>query len=66
MRRYQDPFDEYKTRLAAKLARRAAADDPDQAKKLIDSKKKGGDDMNWFGEKVKALTHVQHTALPRR
>lgn len=46
--RYQDPFEDYKTRLAKKLAKRAesgsgAAKPPE---------KKLGDDTNWFGVKV--------------
>ncbi|KZP16855.1 cyclophilin-like protein [Athelia psychrophila] len=48
---FQDPFDDYKTRLAKKLARRAEAGTAVQAKV---AEKKEGDDINWFGEKVGA------------
>ena len=43
---YQDPFEEYKSRRAKKLAKRAEAEQPD---KTDDDKR---DDMNWFGEKL--------------
>ncbi|KAJ4486002.1 cyclophilin-like domain-containing protein [Lentinula aciculospora] len=43
---YQDPFDEYKTRLATKLAKRA------EGPKIVKPEKKEGDDINWFGVKV--------------
>ncbi|KAF5385489.1 hypothetical protein D9757_005379 [Collybiopsis confluens] len=43
---YKDPFEEYKTRLAAKLARRA------EGPKVAKPEKKEGDDINWFGVKV--------------
>jgi peptidyl-prolyl cis-trans isomerase-like protein 2 len=49
-KRYQDPFDEYKNRLAKKLARRAEAGQSNPAEKA--SQKKEGDDINWFGVKV--------------
>ncbi|KAF7339562.1 Cyclophilin-type peptidyl-prolyl cis-trans isomerase [Mycena sanguinolenta] len=45
---YQDPFEEYKTRLAKKLARKAEAGNPTEKT----SQKKEGDDINWFGVKV--------------
>lgn len=41
--RYQDPFEEYKTRLAAKLAKRA------EGPKTVKPEKKEGDNINWFG-----------------
>ncbi|KIM47900.1 hypothetical protein M413DRAFT_22481 [Hebeloma cylindrosporum] len=44
---YQDPFDEYKKRLAKKLAKRA---EKDNTGALVDEKKK--DDVNWFGVKI--------------
>lgn len=44
---YQDPFEEYKTRLAKKLAKRAAAQAVSKA-----PVKEAGDDINWFGVKV--------------
>ncbi|KAF9076166.1 cyclophilin-like domain-containing protein [Rhodocollybia butyracea] len=43
---YQDPFDEYKARLAAKLAKRA------EGPKVTKPEKKEGDEINWFGVKV--------------
>ncbi|KAJ7125695.1 cyclophilin-like domain-containing protein [Mycena crocata] len=46
---YQDPFEEYKTRLAKKLARRAEAGQSNPAEK---AQRKEGDDINWFGVKV--------------
>lgn len=55
---YQDPFEEYKTRLAKKLARKAEMEQggatvgslggEDQGGK----KKREGDDVNWFGVKL--------------
>ncbi|THV07668.1 cyclophilin-like protein [Dendrothele bispora CBS 962.96] len=45
---YQDPFEEYKTRLAKKLAKRAEAQNGPKAT----PEKRQGDDMNWFGIKV--------------
>jgi peptidyl-prolyl cis-trans isomerase-like protein 2 len=47
---YQDPFEEYKTRLAKKLARRMEASQADSSGKV--AQKKEGDDINWFGVKV--------------
>lgn len=47
--RYQDPFEEYKKRLANKLAKRAASD---QAQERHQTGKKDNDDINWFGVKV--------------
>jgi peptidyl-prolyl cis-trans isomerase-like 2 len=44
--RYQDPFEEYRSRLAKKLAKQAEA----QEKKAPE--KKDGDDINWFGVRV--------------
>jgi peptidyl-prolyl cis-trans isomerase-like protein 2 len=54
---HQDPFDEYKTRLAKKLARRAEAEAAAQNPSVTggergESGKKEGDDINWFGVKV--------------
>ncbi|KAE9408209.1 cyclophilin-like protein [Gymnopus androsaceus JB14] len=43
---YQDPFEEYKTRLASKLAKRA------EGPRVTKPEKKEGDDINWFGVKV--------------
>lgn len=43
--RYQDPFEDYKTRHAKKLARRAEATKPEAAPEQKD-------DVNWFGLKV--------------
>ncbi|KAF9462124.1 peptidylprolyl isomerase-like protein 2 [Collybia nuda] len=48
---YQDPFEDYKIRLAKKLAKRAEAEQkPLQKQKSADHKE--GDDINWFGVKV--------------
>jgi peptidyl-prolyl cis-trans isomerase-like 2 len=44
---YQDPFEEYKKRLANKLAKRAAGGQPGAP-----AKEKAKDDVNWFGVKV--------------
>ena len=43
---YQDPFEDYKTRLAKKLARRAENANTPAAE---ETKK---DDVNWFGTKI--------------
>ncbi|KAF8167788.1 cyclophilin-like domain-containing protein [Crassisporium funariophilum] len=45
---YQDPFEEYKKRLANKLAKRAEGDKTGGS--AVEQKKK--DDVNWFGVKV--------------
>ncbi|KAJ7783665.1 cyclophilin-like domain-containing protein [Mycena maculata] len=47
---YQDPFEEYKTRLAKKLARRMEAGQGSSTEKA--TQKKEGDDINWFGVKL--------------
>jgi len=47
---YQDPFEEYKTRLAKKLARRMEASQGNPAEKTTE--KKEGDEINWFGVRV--------------
>ena len=44
--RYQDPFEDYKTRHAKKLARRA------EGTKMDEVAEKEKDDVNWFGLKV--------------
>ncbi|CAK5264546.1 unnamed protein product [Mycena citricolor] len=46
---YQDPFEEYKTRLAKKLARKKEAEQGAPADKPV---VKQGDGVNWFGVKV--------------
>lgn len=46
---HQDPFESYKTRLASKLAKRAAADDP---LKQVAKVPKEDADVTWFGTKV--------------
>jgi peptidyl-prolyl cis-trans isomerase-like protein 2 len=53
---YQDPYDEYKTRLAKKLAKRAeaAATGVNAAAKRDTAAPTAGDSMNWFGTKVGA------------
>jgi peptidyl-prolyl cis-trans isomerase-like protein 2 len=50
--RYQDPFEEYKKRLAKKLARKAEANNstPTQTQKPGESVDDDG--VNWFGVKV--------------
>ncbi|KAG6832309.1 hypothetical protein H0H92_003542 [Tricholoma furcatifolium] len=50
---YQDPFDDYKKRLANKLAKKAQTN---QGGKDISTEKKDGDEINWFGVKVGAGT----------
>ncbi|TFK36823.1 cyclophilin-like domain-containing protein [Crucibulum laeve] len=47
---YQDPFEEYKTRLAKKLAKRAEAEKSGHTSTATEKKEK--DDINWFGVKV--------------
>ncbi|KAG6818032.1 hypothetical protein H0H87_009187 [Tephrocybe sp. NHM501043] len=47
---YQDPFDDYKKRLANKLAKRAQSN----AGEKVSSEKKEEDEINWFGVKVGA------------
>ncbi|THH17390.1 hypothetical protein EW146_g3407 [Bondarzewia mesenterica] len=47
---YQDPFEDYKTRLAKKLARKAEAEESARTHKVPE--KKEGDDINWFGLKI--------------
>jgi len=47
---YQDPFEDYKTRLAKKLAKRAEAEESSRTQKVPE--KKEGDDVNWFGLKL--------------
>ena len=49
--RYQDPFEEYKTRQEKKRAKQAAAQDT-AIKKAAEQKK--DDDLNWFGVKIGA------------
>lgn len=46
---YQDPFEDYKVRLAKKLAKRAEAENSAKTQKV---EKREGDDVNWFGVKV--------------
>lgn len=49
--RYQDPFEDYKARLARKLARQAESDaNGAEVKDGVDVKLK--DDVNWFGVKL--------------
>lgn len=47
--RYQDPFEEYKQRLAKRLEKKAAAEAGNAA-----AKNAPADDMNWFGVRVGA------------
>ncbi|KAG6896363.1 hypothetical protein C0992_008768 [Termitomyces sp. T32_za158] len=46
---YQDPFDDYKKRLANKLAKKAQSK---EANSDTSSQKKENDEINWFGVKV--------------
>lgn len=48
--RYQDPFEDYKKRLAKKLAKRAESEQAGDKR----AQKRDGDDINWFGIKVGA------------
>jgi peptidyl-prolyl cis-trans isomerase-like 2 len=50
---YQDPFDEYKVRLAKKLAKKAEAQNS-LGTQPATAEKKPGDGMNWFGVKLGA------------
>ncbi|KAI0274740.1 cyclophilin-like protein [Gloeopeniophorella convolvens] len=50
---YQDPFEEYKARLAKKLAKKA---ETSAGVEQAVQEKKDGDDVNWFGVKVGADT----------
>ncbi|KAF9496086.1 cyclophilin-like protein [Pleurotus eryngii] len=45
---YQDPFEDYKKRLAKKLAKRAESEQAGDKR----TQKREGDDINWFGIKV--------------
>ncbi|KAF8523093.1 cyclophilin-like domain-containing protein [Hysterangium stoloniferum] len=47
---YQDPFEDYKSRLARKLAHRAEA----ETNPRTETKPKEGNDTNWFGVKLTA------------
>ncbi|KAH0590867.1 Peptidyl-prolyl cis-trans isomerase-like 2 [Termitomyces sp. J132] len=46
---YQDPFEDYKKRLANKLAKKAQSEEASKSNSL---EKKEGDEINWFGVKV--------------
>jgi peptidyl-prolyl cis-trans isomerase-like protein 2 len=48
---YQDPFDDYKVRLAKKLAKQAEAQNSVSTQPAT-AEKKPGDGMNWFGVKL--------------
>jgi peptidyl-prolyl cis-trans isomerase-like protein 2 len=50
---YQDPFEDYKSRLAKKLAKKAEAQNP-ASKQPATTEKKPGDGINWFGVKLGA------------
>ena len=51
--RYQDPFEEYKTRQQKKRAKKAEAEENARTGRVVDAQvKKDGDDINWFGVKV--------------
>ncbi|THH04159.1 hypothetical protein EW145_g5730 [Phellinidium pouzarii] len=50
---YQDPFEEYKTRLAKRLTRKAEAEqNGNAAASEKEKERKEGDDVNWFGVKL--------------
>lgn len=48
---YQDPFEDYKVRLAKKLAKKAEAQNSASAQPAT-AEKKPGDGVNWFGVKL--------------
>jgi peptidyl-prolyl cis-trans isomerase-like protein 2 len=48
---YQDPFEDYKIRLAKKLAKKAEAQNPTSTQSAT-AEKKPGDGMTWFGVKL--------------
>jgi peptidyl-prolyl cis-trans isomerase-like protein 2 len=50
---HQDPFEDYKVRLAKKLAKKAEAQSPAGTQQAT-AEKKAGDGMNWFGVKLGA------------
>jgi peptidyl-prolyl cis-trans isomerase-like protein 2 len=50
---YQDPFDDYKVRLAKKLAKKAEAQNS-AGTQPVTAEVKPGDGMNWFGVKLGA------------
>lgn len=50
---YQDPFDDYKVRLAKKLAKKAEAQNS-AGTQPVTAEMKPGDGMNWFGVKLGA------------
>ncbi|KAI0257441.1 cyclophilin-like protein [Lactifluus subvellereus] len=54
---YQDPFEDYKVRLAKKLAKKAEAQNS-VGNQQATAEKKPGDGMNWFG--VKLGTEIAH------
>ena len=57
---YQDPFEDYKKRLAKRLAKRAEQDkSPD---KHTENEKH--DDINWFGVKVGSVKQSSESASP--
>ncbi|KAI5123760.1 hypothetical protein M0805_000351 [Coniferiporia weirii] len=51
---YQDPFEDYKARLAKRLARKAEAEQNGgiAAAAAKEKEKKEGDDVNWFGVRI--------------
>jgi len=50
---YQDPFEDYKVRLAKKLAKKAEAQNS-ASNQAATAEKKPGDGINWFGVKLGA------------
>ncbi|KAH9004333.1 cyclophilin-like protein [Lactarius hatsudake] len=57
---YQDPFQDYKVRLAKKLAKKAEAQSPASTQQAT-TEKKAGDGMNWFGVKLGAESALDIT-----
>lgn len=49
---YQDPFEEYRTRLKKKLERKAEAERGGDSATGNSKEKKDNDDVNWFGVKL--------------
>ncbi len=57
---YQDPFQDYKVRLAKKLAKKAEAQSSAGTQQAT-AEKKAGDGMNWFGVKLGAESALDTT-----
>lgn len=57
---HQDPFEDYKVRLAKKLAKKAEAQSSTGTQQAT-AEKKAGDGMNWFGVKLGAESALDTT-----